>query len=56
MQTLDKLYKLMGGLPPKILLYFLTLVPMPNVDDADDGGVLNLMKRTHESLPKKYDV
>lgn len=43
-----------GDLPPKILLYFLTMVPLPKVDDSKPGDVFGMMKKTHDSLPKKY--
>lgn len=43
-----------GDLPPQILLYFLTMVPLPNFDKNETGDVLGLMKKTHDSLPNKY--
>lgn len=42
-----------GDLPPKILLYFLTMVPLPKIDESKPDDVFGMMKKTHDSLPKK---
>lgn len=40
-------------LPSKILLYFLTMVPLPTQENCQ-SNVMELMKKTHDSLPEKY--
>lgn len=43
----------MSDLPPKILLYFLTMVPFPNIEESNSEDVFSMMKKTHDCLPKK---
>lgn len=39
-------------LPSNILLYFLTMVPLPQYNN-DKSTILELMRKTHNSLPDK---
>lgn len=49
LQTLGVLYQLMNDLPPDILLYFLTMVPLPEGPMNNTSTLIELMKQMHST-------